>query len=107
MTQVKLVTVTREDFAPDGYQIPQSVHSATKFSYEFPELFKDWYEKSQYVVCLAVPNENHLKRLYEKLKWRGANVVAFHEPDIGNQMTSLCFYGTPEMRKITNKLKLA
>jgi len=33
--------------------------------------------------------------------------VAFTEPDIGDQLTSICFYGTPEMRKITNKLKLA
>jgi len=37
----------------------------------------------------------------------GATVVAFHEPDIDNQLTSICYYGTPEMRKITNKLELA
>ncbi|MEA3295877.1 MAG: hypothetical protein U9Q27_01910 [Patescibacteria group bacterium] len=45
--------------------------------------------------------------MYEKLKWRGADVVQFTEPDIGDQVTSICFYGTPELRKITNKLKLA
>jgi hypothetical protein len=41
------------------------------------------------------------------LKLRGANVVAFTEPDTGDELTSICFYGTPEMRKITNNLKLA
>lgn len=106
-TQVKLVTVTREDFPKKGYIVPQTTHSVTKFAHEFPEKFKDWYENSQYVVCLSVPNENHLKKLYEKLKWRDADVVAFTEPDIGNQLTAICYYGTPELRKITNKLKLA
>jgi len=47
-----------------------------------------------------VDNEEKLQRLYYKLLDNGADVVAFHEPDIDNQLTSICFYGTPEMRKI-------
>jgi len=54
-----------------------------------------------------VDNEEKLQRLYYKLLDYGANVVAFHEPDIGNQLTSICYYGTPEMRKLTEKLDLA
>jgi len=37
----------------------------------------------------------------------GADVVPFYEPDIDNQLTAICYYGTPELRKITNKLNLA
>ena len=106
MTQIKLVTVTRQDLT-QGYQLVQSGHSIAEFAYKFPELFKNWVESSNYLISLSTHNEFHLKHLYEKLRLRGANVVAFIEPDIGNQLTSICFYGTPEMRKITNKLNLA
>jgi hypothetical protein len=54
-----------------------------------------------------VDNEEKLQRLYYKLQDYGAAVVAFHEPDIGNQLTSICYYGTPEMIKLTSNLKLA
>ena len=42
-----------------------------------------------------------------KLEWFGANVVTFREPDMGNQLTSIAYYGTPKMMKITAHLKLA
>ena len=87
--------------------IAQSGHAIAKFSIQYNELFNIWYNESNYLIILEVQNENHLQRLYEKLKWRGANVVAFTEPDINDQLTSICYYGTPKMRKITSKLNLA
>ena len=62
---------------------------------------------SQYLVSLSVDNEEKLQRLFYKLQDNGAEVVAFTEPDIGDQLTAICYYGTPEMRKITDKLNLA
>jgi len=62
---------------------------------------------SQYVVSLSVDNEQKLKELYGKLEWIGAHVVSFREPDMDNQLTSIAYYGTPEMMKITKHLKLA
>jgi len=62
---------------------------------------------SQYVVSLSVDNEQKLKEIHNKLEWFGANVVAFREPDMKNQLTSIAYYGTPELMKITNNLKLA
>jgi hypothetical protein len=59
------------------------------------------------MISLSIQDENQLKKLLKKLQFRDANVVAFHEPDIGDQLTSICFYGTPELRKLTNKLNLA
>ena len=104
--QVKLVTVTRKDLK-NGQQLAQSIHSSNRFAYHYPELHREWIEKSEYVISLSVKNEEQLKDLYDKLKWYGAHVVAFYEPDINNQMTSICYYGTPEMRKHTQKLDLA
>jgi hypothetical protein len=58
-----------------------------------------------------VDNEEQLQNLYDNLKSNGATIVAFHEPHYKNQMTSLCYYGTPVMRKLmrksTPKLELA
>ena len=64
-------------------------------------------ETSEYLVSLSIDNEEKLQRLYYKLQDNGADVVAFTEPDIDNQLTSICYYGTPELRKITNKLELS
>lgn len=62
---------------------------------------------SQYVVALSTDNEQKLNEIYNKLEWFGANVVKFHEPDMDNQLTSIAYYGTPEIMKITQNLKLA
>jgi len=64
-------------------------------------------ETSEYLVSLSIDNEDKLQRLFYKLQDNGADVVAFTEPDIDNQLTSICYYGTPEIRKITDKLDLA
>ena len=106
MKQVKLVTVTRKDLDA-GYQLAQTIHSSSRFAYHHPELHREWIEKSEYVVSLSVNNEEQLQRLYYKLLDNGATVVAFHEPYFANQLTSICYYGTPELRKLTQKLDLA
>jgi len=85
----------------------QSGHSIGRFAYHHNDKFNYWMENSEYLVSLSIDNEKKLKRLYQKLQDNGADVVAFTEPDIGDQLTSICYYGTPEMRKITNKLNLA
>ena len=90
-----------------GHQLVQTAHSVAEFAHKFPNQFKDWFEKSQYMVSLSTDNEDKLKRLYLKLRDNGANVVGFTEPDIGDQLTAICYYGTPEMRKYTDKLDLA
>ena len=106
MMQVKLVTINRKDINA-GYQLVQSAHALAEFAYEFPNQFKDWKVNSNYLISLSVDNEEKLQRLYYKLQDNGADVVAFNEPDIDNQLTAICYYGTPELRKITNKLNLA
>jgi hypothetical protein len=59
------------------------------------------------VVALSIDNEEKLKQLYDKLVWRGADVTQFREPDIDDQLTSICYMGTPELIKTTKNLKLA
>ena len=106
MKQVKLVTVVRADLKP-GAQIAQTGHAIAEFAHQFPTEFQEWKTKSNYLISLSIDNEERLQRLFYKLQDNGADVVAFTEPDIQDQLTSICYYGTPEMRKITDKLDLA
>ena len=106
MKQVKLVTVTRKDLYA-GYQLVQTAHSVAEFAHQFPNQFNDWKRDSNYLISLSVDNEEKLQRLFYKLQDNGADVVAFIEPDINDQLTSICYYGTPELMKITQKLDLA
>jgi hypothetical protein len=85
----------------------QTGHSIAEFAHKHPDQFSDWMQNSQYLVALSTDDEESLKDLYHKLKCNGASVVPFTEPDIGNQLTAICYFGTPEMRKITQKLDLA
>ena len=59
------------------------------------------------MVSLEITNEEKLKQLYEKLEWRGADVTRFYEPDIDDQLTSICYVADSELIKTTKNLKLA
>ena len=56
------------------------------------------------MVSLEISNEEKLKQLYEKLVWRGADVTRFHEPDIDDQLTSICYVADPQLIKSTKNL---
>jgi len=101
----KLVTITRNDISP-GYQKTQAIHSVADFAYEYPSTFRKWKEDTNSVVTLQIENEFELDKLYHKLKDKGIEVTKFYEPDIDSH-TSICFWATPETRKITSKLKLS
>jgi hypothetical protein len=98
--------VTRKDLKA-GQQLVQTGHSIAEFAHQYPDQFHDWIRNSQYLVSLSTDDEDSLKNLYNKLKCNGANVVPFTEPDIDDQLTAICYFGTPEMRKHTQKLNLA
>ena len=87
--------------------IAQSGHAIAEFSNKFSNMFNCWHNNSNYLIVLEIDNEEKLQRLFYKLQDNGANVVAFTEPDIQDQLTSICYYGTPELRKLTEKLDLA
>jgi hypothetical protein len=85
----------------------QSAHSLAEFAHVHPRQFNEWMEKSKYLVSLSIRDEESLHDLYYKLRSIGAHVVLFREPDMDNQLTSICYFGTPEHIKITKKLDLA
>ena len=101
-----MVTITRQDLSV-GYQIAQSCHSVADFAYHKPYEFKNWRENSNYKICLVSPDEKSLTKLYNKLIEKGAQVIAFHEPDIGDEMTAITLLGEPDIKNYTKYLPLA
>lgn len=107
MTKIesKLIIVTRNDLHP-SYQLVQSDHSVCDFAFEYWETFKKWKVESNSIISLQIKNESSLLELFDEIKNKGIDVVKFYEPDI-DQYTSICFWASPENRKITSKLKLS
>lgn len=101
--ETKLVVITRGDITP-GYQAVQSCHSIADFAYEFPDTFKEWKEASNSIICLSAKNQEHLLSLYEKFS-KLTPTVKFFEPDI-DEFTSICLFGTKEIRKSLSHLPL-
>lgn len=105
MSQIyKLIIVTRKDLTP-AYQSVQSTHSALQFAHEFPHIFKEW-QKIPYLAVLSVDNEQELLKLISKLEKSNIKFSIFKEPDIGDEITSICIEPSDASRRITSSLPL-
>lgn len=100
------MVVVRNDIS-NGLMVAQSCHAIADFAHELPQFFKSWKDKSNYLISLATQDEQSLQKLYDKLRERGAPIIAFREPDIGDELTAICFYGLPHYRRIVSNLPLA
>lgn len=102
----KLVTITRQDISP-GYQVVQTAHAVADFCTKagFPDV-TEWMKKSGSIISLSVKNEKELLNWSKKLK-RSAKIYEFREPDVGDQLTAICFYAKEKTRKKIKNLPLA
>ena len=102
----KLVVITRKDISA-GYQAVQSGHAIAEFSATNQELFDKWHKDSQYLVMLSVNDIQSLERQIDKLNKLNVVHTQFYEPDIGNQLTAICFYAdTDKTMKMFPHLQL-
>jgi len=85
---MKLFIVVRNDLKP-GLQAAQAVHAKELFSREHPELNDKWYERSNNVVVLQVPDCAALIDLKGRLCRQKVTLSVFEEPDLGNAPTAL------------------
>lgn len=109
MTQInqnsKLIIITRSDLEP-GAQAVQSSHSAIQFIYDHPEIAKQWYNVSNYLVLLSVKNQKELLDLVDIFNQRGIHISKFYEPDLGDELTSIAIEPTSRARRLVNSLPL-
>lgn len=98
------MVITRSDLTP-GYQAQQSTHSVADFAIEYPEQIKEWHKNSKSIICLSCKNEQELDSLFNKLS-KLTPVTKFYEPDLEDQLTSICLYASPDVRKKLSHLPL-
>jgi len=84
----------------------QSAHACVQFQHEHPEIAKQWYHHSNYLIFLSVENEKELESLIDKAKSQNIQVSVFREPDINNEITAIAIEPTINSMSITSELKL-
>ena len=84
----KFYLITRKDLSV-GEQLAQTNHALAQFAYENPLQFREWVEKSNYIVILSAENESQLEEIKQKLINRGITFSQFTEPDYDNELTSI------------------
>lgn len=99
----RIYIIVRSDLAP-GLQIAQAGHALRSFAAAHPELDRSWYAGGNNLVVLAVPDEPALAQLLAQLQAQCA-VAAFHEPDLGGQLTAIAAGG--EAKRYLRHLPLA
>lgn len=87
-----------------AYQAVQAGHSSIQFQHEHPDIAKNWHNNSKYLIYLSVENEQSLIKLISKLEKFKIKFSVFREPDIDNQITSICIEPSDKTRRITSSL---
>lgn len=100
----KVYLVTRDDL-PAGQQAVQAAHALTEFTMTHMALTKAWYESSNHLAMLAVPNEGALTALLKAALKAHFKVVPFFEPDRNDELTAIAL--EPEARDFLKGLPLA
>jgi hypothetical protein len=72
---------------------------------EHPDLSRQW--NNNFLISLSIDSEEKLQKLHFRLEDLGIPVSYFNEPDIGNQLTSICFIETEETKRLTSSLPLS
>jgi len=101
----RLITVTRADLT-SGYQTVQSAHAVADFAFKRPFKFLKWRLFGQYLISLAVADQQSLYDLRKKLHAEGIDFVDFFESDV-EEITAICIAPSKKADLFTKGLKLA
>lgn len=77
----KMYVLVRQDISP-GYQIAQAIHAKDQFTHTFPDVEKEWWDGSNTIVVLGVPNIERLHLFAKLANEAGLRNALFYEPDI-------------------------
>lgn len=102
---MKLYLVVRRDLSAPGFRAAQLCHALRQFGEEHPAVDRLWFDRSNTLALLEVPDERSLVELEGKARERGLPVSLFREPDIGNAPTALAL--GPDGRNLVRRLPLA
>lgn len=101
---MKLFLVTRQDLSP-GLRAAQLCHALRAFGEEHPAVDREWFTKSNTLVCLETANEEELRALVRDAHGEGIALSEFLEPDLDNALTAVAF--APQAKSLMRRLPLA
>lgn len=102
----KLFVVVRNDLDP-GLQMAQAIHAAIKYVLTHEEEARRWYEESNNLAVLQVPDEETLGALAQRVSVKDPAFQSsiFEEPDLDGARTAAAFCGGA--KKLVSSLPLA
>lgn len=103
---MKLYLISRSDLRP-GQQAVQAAHAMRQFAADHPELDKEWFERSNTLAFLTVPDERSLVRLIHRAEDRDLRVSLFREPDLDNSLTAIALEPGQTSQRLCRNLPLA
>lgn len=98
--------VTRSDLTP-GLQAAQAVHAAFQFSMAHPEIVSEWVSSSNFLVVVAVEDEDSLLNLAATAIERGLVIQVVREPDLDDAVTAIAIEPGDPARRLCSALPLA
>jgi peptidyl-tRNA hydrolase len=90
-----------------GLQAAQAVHASFHFCAEWRALAMEWMAESNFLVVVAVPNEEALADLATQAVEEGIARTIVREPDLGNTITAVALQPGAEARRLCAELPLA
>lgn len=84
---MKLYLVVRGDLRP-GMRTAQLCHAHRAFLNEHPDVEREWFERSNTIVCLQADEES-LEGLANRVERAGVPHAAFREPDLDGALTAI------------------
>lgn len=100
----KLYLVTRADLDP-AQRAVQVAHAFRAFIAEHPTVELRWYQESNHLAFLEVPDERRLQQLAEQAEAKGLPISGFWEPDRQNELTAIAL--GPVAKRLCRGLPLA
>lgn len=102
----RLHLVVRADLSAAQVAV-QAAHAARAFAHQHPEVERAWFEASNHLALLAVPDEATLERLSQRAFCGDVAFAAFREPDLGGSLTAIAVEPGPRGQAICRRLPLA
>lgn len=88
-------------------QLAQACHAVSQLCLSHPDPCIDWFDLSNNLVVLQVPDEPRLMAWRDVALTLGTTFTAFYEPDLGDEMTAIAVAPHPQAARALSFLPLA
>ena len=93
----RMFIIVRDDLKSVGLKAVQGAHALAQYLMENPKIKEEWNNHT--LIFLKAENESFLKEIKRYLSVKGILYSTFKEPDLNNELTSICCYGNKNIFK--------